>query len=337
MLKNLTLLTVLLPAFQFVFSKDNQTLAKPVRNKVVDGYRYELTPDPEDVIVEESKGTYAKRIRVYKVPEQTFFFEYVAYGDALTETPAERDSFEILHVNFDGIPDIRFSHTGGYHTYLVSCKSHMGTGFYSEIWLNRIRDFTRDTALKVLTGSFTMYHKEYIHTFRGTYLDTLVMFSQTLYPPIYAEEYYYLDNLGAISLIHDMGRKPPPLVQKREEGDYNFDGHPDLRVRDTSGVRLWQYYLYDTVATTLVYDTLLSNMWETSFEGGKEKFYGTLATWPDEVLQIIETYRYVNGKLTLFARRECRQKSPNSERTDCVLYELRNGKMEFVEFLPGAE
>ncbi len=302
------------------------------------GFKYELSIDPGGIPIPQEKGSYAKRLRIYDLKDNRAVHEQIIYGNKLQETKFQQDSFELLHINFDGIADIRFTNHNQTFTYILSAVDvDKRTIFYQENLLSSIGEFTRDTSSNICSGIFYDGYNETTYTFKGKHFDTLIRFQQSLYKPIIVQELYFLNELGRLTNIENPNKELPKPKLKKEFGDYNFDGNEDFRIQSIENNIEWNYFLFNKINNSYELDTLLSNMQSGFFDWNNNMFTGTISTRINNLTQQIDTYEYLEGKLTIVRRRVCTQKFDNSERSDCVIYELKDGELIFTDFMPGAE
>ena len=328
-------LTLLFGIILFAGSKLLQ--AQQITN-TVSGFKYELTFDIGDIPIPQEKGSYAKKLRIYDQRNNDLIYEEIIYGNALNETHTQRDSFELVQINFDGIADVKFTHLNQTYTYILSAKNEEERiVFYQENLLSSIKDFTRDENKNQLVGKFYDGYYETTYTLKGVYFDTLIRFQQTLYKPFIANEYLFLNKRGYLKNIENPNKGPIIPILKKEFGDYNFDGKEDFRIQSTEFDIEWNYYLFDKLSNAYQIDTLLSSMQNAYFDWETNKFIGSRSIRIDDLTQQFDTYEYMDGNIIVTKRRVCRQKSQSSERSDCTIYELKDGEMIFIDFQLGAE
>ena len=140
-----------------------------------------------------------------------------------------------------------------------------------------------------------------------------------------------------MSNIENPNKGPIIPILKKEFGDYNFDGTEDFRIQSPEYDIEWNYYLFEKVSNVYQIDTLLSSMQSSYFDWNTNKFIGPKSIRIDDLTQQFDTYEYLDGKLTVIKRSVCRQKGHYSERSDCTIYELKDGELIFTDFQPGAE
>ncbi len=306
--------------------------------KIVSGYRYEITFDIENIPIPQEKGSYAKRLRIYDERKNYIVHEQVIYGNSLMETLSQRNSLELILINFDSIADVKISQHNQTYTYILSAMNEDSRIiFYTENLLTGIKDFTRNENLKQLVGKFYDGYFETTYTLKGVYFDTLIRFQQTLNKPLMANELFFLNKCEYLKNIENPNKGPVLPILKKEFGDYNFDGAEDFRIQCPEYDIEWNYYLFDKISNAYQIDTLLSTMQYAFFDWKTNKFIGSKSIRIDDLTQQFDSYEYMDGKLTVTKRRVCRQKGHYSERSDCTIYELKDGEMIITDFLPGAE
>jgi len=99
----------------------------------------------------------------------------------------------------------------------------------------------------------------------------------------------------------------------------------------------WNYFIYKNSETGCVLDTLLSSLDECYFDFNKNTFAGSKTIRIDSLSTQINIYEYINRVVTLVQQRLCVKAFPNSEKTDCFIRVLENGKWVDKEPILGAE
>ncbi len=122
-----------------------------------------------------------------------------------------------------------------------------------------------------------------------------------------------------------------------EYADYNFNGFKDVRKKKTSDTARWDYFIYNVDSNTHKQDSLLSNLDVAAFDFEKKTFLGYKTTQVSQLLTFMDNYEYVDKKLTLVRHVECVHAFVHSEKIDCSVYALVNGKMQFIKIIKGAE
>jgi hypothetical protein len=122
-----------------------------------------------------------------------------------------------------------------------------------------------------------------------------------------------------------------------EVADYNFDGQKDYREQKWNNTKEWNYFIYKNSETGFVLDTLLSSLDDCHFDFEKKTFIGSKTIRIDSLSTQIHVYEYIDRIVTLVQQRLCVKAFPNSEKTDCFIRVLENGKWEDKEPILGAE
>lgn len=124
---------------------------------------------------------------------------------------------------------------------------------------------------------------------------------------------------------------------KVEVADFNFDENNDYREQKMNDNTKWNYFIYSEAVKGFVWDTLLSNLDNCYFDFEKKTFLGAKTTRVTATLTQTDNYTYINGVATLFRQTQCVHVFPHSERMDCSIYELLDGKLVFKELIKGCE
>ncbi|HMT75492.1 MAG TPA: hypothetical protein PKA77_15575 [Chitinophagaceae bacterium] len=124
---------------------------------------------------------------------------------------------------------------------------------------------------------------------------------------------------------------------KIETEDYNFDGQKDYREQKVKDLTSWNYFIYTGTEKGFVLDTLLSSLEYCTFDFEKKTFSGSKTTRVNPELTQTDSYKYLDGKLTLVSQLICVHAFPHSEKKDCSVFVLENGVMVFKELIHGAE
>lgn len=307
-------------------------------SKVEAGYKYELLLNAPALEIPQEKGSYAKRLRIYNLADNSLIHQQIIFGNELKETKMQRDSFELLHINFDGIPDVRFSQAQGVYIYFLSYKENdKSLSFYHERLLSTIFSYTREERNLLLKTHFTNGIYETYYTFKGIYLDTFIRFQQTIVRPIIADEHYFLNNKGILSPIPNPNHGAVKPKTKKEFEDYNFDGYEDFRVQQLQGPAEWNYYLFDSTNGSYSFDSLMSRLESVYFEAKAKVFFGTVTSQVDELTTQTDSYTMIDRRLSLSGRSICRHVFRHSERMDCEIFVVESGNLVFKELIQGAE
>ncbi|MFK7749625.1 MAG: hypothetical protein AB8B65_14610 [Kordia sp.] len=125
----------------------------------------------------------------------------------------------------------------------------------------------------------------------------------------------------------------------QQSGDYNFDGYDDIRVTSEAPnqYQKWDYFLYDVNRDSYVKDPFLSSMHHLTFNWVEQTFYGSRSVFVDKLTRMSEVYDFFEGKIRMTQKTTCTQTHESSERSDCSIYKLQNGKLVLIEFRQGAE
>lgn len=132
----------------------------------------------------------------------------------------------------------------------------------------------------------------------------------------------------------DPNFRNPRRVQhlKREVADFNFDGQKDYREHKMTDSTQWNYFIYKNAETGYVLDTLLSSLDRCYFDFDKNIFVGSKTSRIDDLTTQMDNYEYIDGVATLVRVSVCVQAFRHSEKTDCFIRALENGK--WVEKAP---
>lgn len=200
----------------------------------------------------------------------------------------------------------------------------------------------------LLTGGFfkeAIYIKieDIDHEHNGGYFETKMI----AIPPEY---FLKLCDYDMHSTKHQKAYKvfkvPMNLISKQtyfpglqQSGDYNFDGHDDVRVTTETPhqYQKWNYFLYDINRNSYIKDTFLSSMHHANFDWVQQKFFGNRSVIVDKLTRTSEVYDFFEGKFRVTQKTTCTQTHESSERSDCSIYKLQKGKLVLIEIRQGAE
>ena len=133
-------------------------------------------------------------------------------------------------------------------------------------------------------------------------------------------------------------RNPRRINNLRVElADYNFDGQKDYREQKMTDTTKWNYFIYKDSVTGYALDTLLSNLDNSFFDFEKKTFIGTKTSRIDSLSTQINVYEYRDRKITLVQQRRCVQAFAHSEKINCFVSVLENGKWVDKKPILGAE
>lgn len=124
---------------------------------------------------------------------------------------------------------------------------------------------------------------------------------------------------------------------KVEVADYNFDGQKDYREHQMTDTTKWNYFIYKDSISGYVLDALSSNLDNCFFDFEKKIFWGSKTTRIDSLSTQQDHYTYIDGAVTLVSKRLCVQTSPNSEKANCFISVLENGRWIDKEPILGPE
>lgn len=113
---------------------------------------------------------------------------------------------------------------------------------------------------------------------------------------------------------------------KKEVADYNFDGQKDYREHKMNDSTRWNYFIYKDASSGYVLDTVLSSMDDCFFDFSKNKFVGLKTTRIDTLTTKMVNYEYIGGAITMVRVIVCVHAFMHSEKIDCSVSELENGK-----------
>lgn len=137
----------------------------------------------------------------------------------------------------------------------------------------------------------------------------------------------------------DPNFRNPRRIQnlKVEVADFNFDGQKDYREHKMNDSTKWNYFIYKNSETGYVLDTLLSSLDESYFDFNKNTFVGLKTSSIDSLTTQMDNYEYIGGVVTLVRVVVCVQSFPHSEKKDCSVSVLENGKWVDKEPILGCE
>lgn len=133
-------------------------------------------------------------------------------------------------------------------------------------------------------------------------------------------------------------RNPRRIGNLRVEvADFNFDGQKDYREHQMNDSTKWNYFIYKDTVTGFVLDTLLSSLDDCYFDFNKNTFVGLKTSRIDTLTTQMDNYEYIGGVVTLVRVVVCVQAFPHSEKKDCSVSVLENGKWVDKEPILGCE
>lgn len=137
----------------------------------------------------------------------------------------------------------------------------------------------------------------------------------------------------------DPNFRNPRRIQhlKVEVADFNFDGQKDYREYKMNDTTKWNYFIYKDSDTGYVLDSLLSSLDNCYFDFNKNSFVGSKTTRIDSLTIQMDNYEYIGGVVTLVRKVVCVQAFPYSEKKDCTVSVLENGKWIDKEPILGCE
>lgn len=137
----------------------------------------------------------------------------------------------------------------------------------------------------------------------------------------------------------DPNFRNPRRIQtlKVEVADFNFDGQKDYREHKMNDSTKWNYFTYKDSDIGFVLDTLLSSLDDCYFDFKKKTFIGSKTIRIDSLSTQMDNFEYIEGKITLVRQMQCVQAYHFSEKTDCFIRVLENGKWVDKEPILGAE
>jgi len=133
-------------------------------------------------------------------------------------------------------------------------------------------------------------------------------------------------------------RNPRRIYTLRiETADYNFDGQKDYREHKMNDSTKWNYFTYKDSDIGFVLDTVLSSLDVCYFDFEKKTFIGSKTIRIDSLSTQMDNFEYIEGKITLVRQMQCVQAYHFSEKIDCFIRVLENGKWLDKEPILGAE
>lgn len=123
-----------------------------IYTRTVGDFRFEVILNPAGVQVPAEKGSYARKISVYRNAESKAFFEHIAYGNRLKDPSSCHDSIEVADFDFDELPDFRICSKAlqGTHLYFLNRPAHKT--FVSDGLLGSLNQVTIDRSAHRITG-----------------------------------------------------------------------------------------------------------------------------------------------------------------------------------------
>ncbi|MBL7747267.1 MAG: hypothetical protein JNM19_07580, partial [Chitinophagaceae bacterium] len=148
------------PAIVILVCITNFLAAQPGRKTIskTDGpflFRYEF--NPAGVEIPLYKNSYAKRLRITELTTNRQLFEWIIFGNLISETAECRDSLQTGDYDLDGYPDIRI------------CKDYPTTGHYYFVFDPVNNTFRKDS---LLNSYQEIYFDKQKKQFTGTSIET---------------------------------------------------------------------------------------------------------------------------------------------------------------------
>lgn len=210
----------------------------------------------------------------------------------------------------------------------------------------RLFDFANTDYL--LTGGFfkeAIYIKieDVDHEHNGGYFETKMI---AIPPEYFLRLCDYDMNSTKHKKEYKVFKVPLNLISKQtyflglqQSGDYNFDGYDDIRIarKKPDQYQKWDYYLYNSKKDVYIKDVLLSRLHHATFDWVQQRFSGSRSVVLDKLTRTNEVFNFFEGKFRITQKTTCKQTHESSERSDCTIYKLKNGKLVFVAFRQGAE
>lgn len=137
----------------------------------------------------------------------------------------------------------------------------------------------------------------------------------------------------------DPNFRNPRRIQtlKVEVADFNFDGQEDYREHKMNDSTKWNYFIYKDSDIGFVLDTLLSSLDNCYFDFEKKTCIGSKTTRIDSLATQMDSFEYIDGTITLVRQMQCVQAYHFSEKIDCFIRVLENGKWVDKEPILGCE
>ena len=307
---------------------------KPLVKKMKQ-FKFELIFNPEEVKTSGEKGAYASHLTIYFQDKKSGPYEI--HGNYFHEVPHWQDSLEIADYNFDGYPDIRVynsqAHIGTYH-YMVFNPSPGVNAFYMESLFSGLMESEFIPQEKILKGKIVEPTQTLYLFFKNDTL-TLSKQEQDQKKSPFIEESIY--KYGERRVLRAAYNQLDPIL-KKENGDFNFDGHEDFRQQSKASPYYWDVFVFNPKKNAYEKDTLLSGMeWfdynrlDKTLDGYSRKRLDE-TTWQTLYYQ----WSFAEKKMVCYKEKVCYSKYPMSESTRCIIREWINGKwIETQQF--GAE
>jgi len=106
--------------------------------------------------------------------------------------------------------------------------------------------------------------------------------------------------------------------------DMNFDGKNDIRLLNSADNFTYYCWVYQPATKQFVQDTVLNKLVNPQFDPNEQLVY---VNWQGYTNKGTETFKYIEGKLTLIEEEETRD---DGKKTTITIKKLVNGKMEVV-------
>lgn len=321
-----------------------QTVYNTIQTKNSKGFFFEMNIEPMSPCP-SSKGCICKKIYVYG-PDNMLVFEKLFIGNELTFSNENIDSFQVDDYNFDIYPDFRLfnSYLKYQEVYVFdsSKKTYIREPLLSRM-VNLVHDeknlsvtgFIFDTIPHSRIGKFS-HRNSYTNTYKlsGRNLTHILVSSTIWYNPWNGYNEKNENNRTDTSLFVYRNQKLIRISDfygfadsQRFYGDYNFDGYEDFRQKNNTSFT-WDVFIYNAINETYTLDTLLSKLQVFNYNSYSKLLEGSYTVKIDDLTK--KTYYYnwskLENALVLYLTMTCKHKYYQSERIDCVVQTLIDGK-----------
>lgn len=331
-----------------------QTVYNTIQSKKSKGFLFEMNIEPMSPCP-SSKGCICKKIYVYG-PDHLLVFEKLFIGNENAFSNENIDSFQVGDYNFDNYPDFKLFNSylkyQEVYVYDSSRKTYIREPLLSRM-VNLVYDdkklsavgFIFDTIPHSRIGKFS-HRNSYTNSYKlsGKNLTHVLISSTMFYNPWNGYNEKYDINIIDTSLFVYRNQKLISVSDfygfadsQRFYGDYNFDGFEDFRQKNDT-LFTWDVFIYNTINETYTLDTLLSKLQMFNYNSLAKQLEGSYTVKIDNLTK--KTYYYywskTDSKMILYKTMTCKHKFYQSERIDCVVLTLIDGKWVETKIL-GAE
>lgn len=321
-----------------------QTVYNTFQSKKSKGFLFEMNIEPMSPCP-SFKGCICKKFYVYG-PDNMLVFEKLFIGNELAFSNENIDSFQVDDYNFDNFPDFRLFNSylkyQEVYIYDSSLKTFIRESLLSKM-VNLVYDdknlsafgFIFDTIPHSRIGKFS-HRNSYTNTYKlsGKNLTHVLISSSIWYNPWNGYNEKNENNRTDTSLFVYRNQKLISVSDfygfadsLRYYGDYNFDGYEDFRQKnETSGN--WKVFIYNPRNETYENDSFLCKLQVFNYNSYTKQLEGSYTIKINDLTKKTDYYNWskLENVMVLYLTTTCKHKFYQSEKIDCVVQTLIDGK-----------